>query len=126
MWHLSKRIFSISYDPRLSAMRERLLRTFGYRVKSTLSLEEAFRLILTRQFDVVLIGYTVTEHERKTLISHIRARDPHIQIIFVVAYDREDSEPLADMKSKSKPDELLRAIKVALASPRGSGKTATD
>ncbi|WP_162601750.1 response regulator [Occallatibacter savannae] len=114
LWRPSKRILSVSHDPWLMSTRERLLKTFGYTVESTLSIEEAFRFAISRQYDIVLIGHTVTEYERHTLIPYLRAHNPCAQIIFLAAYNQKDSEPLADMVTNSKPDELLKAIKEAL------------
>jgi DNA-binding NtrC family response regulator len=73
-----KRILSVSHDPSLLSTRERILRSAGFEVESTLSIDQAIKSIEMARFDLILIGHTVPILERKELIEYSRHRDPSV------------------------------------------------
>jgi CheY-like chemotaxis protein len=98
--------------------RELILRSVGYAVESTSSIEGALKRFRARHFHCVLIGYSVPERDRKRFISLIRQHNPSVPVVFVSTEGEPTEEPSADITTVNHPETLLQSVSVALQTAR--------
>jgi DNA-binding NarL/FixJ family response regulator len=112
---IQRYILNVSYDQSLLYTRELLLRSVGYVVESTSSIEDALVRFRARYFHAVLIGYTVSERDRKHFISLIRQHkhNPSVPVVFVSNNDEPIDDPSADIATANDPERLLQSVRVA-------------
>lgn len=95
--------------------RSLILRSAGYIVKSSTSIDEAVALTRDVDADLVLLCHSISKQERDAVVLAIRAsgsRDP----IYTVAPESSDfSSGLADGTLPNRPEDFLKSIKAALA-----------
>jgi DNA-binding NarL/FixJ family response regulator len=110
---MQRLILNVSYDQSLLDTRELLLRSVGYAVESTSSIEDALVRFRARHFHAVLIGYTVSERDRKHFILLIRQHNPSVPVVFVSNEDEPIDDPSADITTANDPERLLQSVSVA-------------
>ena len=91
-----------------------LLRSDGYAVESTNSIEDALMRFRARHFHVVLIGHTVFERDRKQFITLIRQHNPSVPVVFVSKEGDPIDEPSVDITTVNHPEKLLQSVSIAL------------
>jgi DNA-binding NarL/FixJ family response regulator len=112
---IQRLILNVSYDQSLLDTRELLLRSVGYSVESTSSTEDALVRFRARNFHAVLIGYSVSERDRKHFISLIRQHkhNPKVPVVFVSNEGEPIDDPSADITTTNDPERLLQSVNVA-------------
>lgn len=70
---MPKRILSVSYDEPLLMTREMLLRRQGYEVTSALGYIDAIQSCKPAQFDLLILGHSIPENDKKQLMTAFRA-----------------------------------------------------
>lgn len=68
----ARSILCVSYDRTVLESRSQALQECGYEVAGTLSIEEAFDLLLSRKFDLVIIGHRFPKSDKKSLAAEVR------------------------------------------------------
>lgn len=68
----ARSVLCVSYDRTVLESRSEALRECGYDVAGTLSIEEAFDLLLSRKFDLVIIGHRFSKSDKKSLAAEVR------------------------------------------------------
>jgi DNA-binding response OmpR family regulator len=117
------RILSVSRNPRLLVTRNDALALAGYGVASPKELDDAVILFSQQQFDAVIIGDSVEDGTRKSLITAIRDKRPDTPIVFAHAGDSDTrEEPLADMSVDVTADStpLMVALTKLLNNPQAA------
>ena len=107
-------ILSISYDESLLRTREWLLRASGFTVTSALGFTEAAAHCRNSDFDLVIVGHSIPQHDRIALVEQVR-RHNHTRILSL----RKQGEELISgvdhwVESSEGPDVLIAAVKAAL------------
>ncbi len=100
---------TVGRDPLLLHTRNEILRKYGIATVSALSIQDAFQIFQSGDFDFVLLCHSVPEAERKqliTLMRNRRASTPVITISEVSFYD----DPFADITTINDPETMLRDI----------------
>ena len=69
---MTKRILSISYDPSLLWTRRLLLEQMGFEVISAEGFTEAWEACAGKNFDLVILGHSVSPKDKEKLIGHIQ------------------------------------------------------
>ena len=110
---IQRLILNVCYDQSLLDTRELLLRSVGYAVESTSSIEDALVRFRARHFHAVLIGYTVSERDRKHFVSLIRQHNPSVPVVFVSNQNEPIDDPSADITTANDPERLLQSVSVA-------------
>ena len=104
------RILSISFDNLTGIARNVLLAHGGYAVSPATSTTRAFELLDTWRFDLVIIGDTVPEAERRLLFLEIM-RKFEVPILLM---DRGNADPMirarAHIHANASPEELMQAV----------------
>ena len=106
-------ILAIGRDPGLLHLREEVLRTGGYAVVSTHSINDAVRKITEGDFDAVILCHTLPAGQKKTLISFVRAHSPSTPCVAIHTLSFA-KDPLADLTLGSDPLALLAGLKAVL------------
>jgi DNA-binding NtrC family response regulator len=107
-------VLNVSYDQSLLNTRELILRSDGYGVESTCSIEDALMRFRARRFHCVLIGHSVWERDREKFISLIRQHNPSVPVVFVANEGEPIDDPSADITTVNDPERLLKSVSVAL------------
>src|SRR5512146_1994801 len=84
------RILSISYDPALLTSRNDLLRQAGYAVTGASNLNDALYAVESEEFDLVIVGHSLPEHERRLLVRLVRQK---VTIPLLVLSDDSSATP---------------------------------
>src|SRR5437660_1282294 len=104
------RILSISFDNLTGIARNVLLAHAGYAVSPATSTTRAFELLGTWPFDLVIIGDTVPEAERRLLFLEIKRKFE----VPVLLMDPGEADPMmrarAHIRANASPEELMRAV----------------
>jgi DNA-binding response OmpR family regulator len=118
-------ILSICLDPVMLDARNLILRSAGYTVVPALSLKEAVDRFRSGDFDLVLLGHTVTEKDQDRLACLIRASGSRIPVVSIAAPGCGSRNAFIDATVGADPDELLAGIREALLKPAGKPAAAT-
>jgi hypothetical protein len=68
------RILSVSYDPSLAATREMLFTSVGFQVSSASTIHQALQLCADKDFDLIVIGHSMSLDQRRFLVRELRLR----------------------------------------------------
>lgn len=104
-------ILSVGHDPVLLSTRNQVLSTAGYRVVGA-TVAEARRLVSQEQYDIVIVGHTLSAMERRELITEVRRCHPlHTRVL---ALNRSEQAPDCDadafFTADQGPEALLEAV----------------
>ena len=115
------RILLVEDDPRVRTATVGALEDLGYEPISCSSGEEAMRLFVTEDFDLVVSDVIMPEMTGPELVRELRQRRPDIAVLFVTGYVGEgESDDLAGHELLRKPFTVnALAHAVALALQRG-------
>ena len=116
---MSKSILSVSYDAMLLKTRSMLLKGEGYRVVSAMGFEQAVAQCKAGNFDLLILGHTVPDGDKRALIMIFRKHCPAP----VLVLRRPGQAAIADTEYHSlsdSPQRLLDLVKQILSGP---GKT---
>ena len=108
--NIMPKILSVSYDTALLSTRELILQSKGYEVTSVCSLTEGLKECKSGiRFDLFIIGHSIPNDEKETLIRAFRAnwRGP------VLAVERSGEAPVPGADSVIEPNPLLLLDSVA-------------
>src|SRR4051812_18992353 len=104
------RILSITFDNLTGLARNVMLAHAGYAVSPATSTTRAFELLATWTFDLVIIGDTVPEAERRLLFLEIKRKYD----VPIVLMDAGDVDPLirarAHIDANATPQELMKTV----------------
>ena len=106
---MAKHILSISYDDALLRTREMLLRAQGYLVTSALGRTNAIEECKKGNFDLLILGHSIPNEEKKELIGMFRNHCP--SPVLALRRHGEDTPDGAD--AHAFPDDIeifLRAV----------------
>ena len=109
-----KHVLSVSYDLTLLSTRHLLLEQDGYRVTSTDSFKNAFKQCSHNCFDLLIVGHSIPDGDKKDLIKTFRCycSAPVLSLRRV----GEETVPDADYHAfPDKPEELMQLVKTILA-----------
>jgi DNA-binding response OmpR family regulator len=73
---MPKRILSVSYDESLLKTRKMLLQRQGYEVTSALGYVDAIQSCKPPQFDLLILGHSIPDKDKKQLMKAFRAIGP--------------------------------------------------
>ena len=112
------RILLVEDDPRVRTATVGALEDLGYEPISCSSGEEAMRLFVTEDFDLVVSDVIMPEMTGPELVRELRQRRPDIAVLFVTGYVGDgESDDLAGHELLRKPftvNALANAVAVAL------------
>ncbi len=110
------RVLSASADPGLSTSRELLLRQHGYMVRTALSKAHALELLQAHNFDLLILGNSLSPDTCMELGRRFRAHNPRGRVIEIlpVAGAPPMNQPDETVASLAGPDALLRTIEAQL------------
>src|SRR2546430_694697 len=101
------RILSITFDNLTGIARNVLLAQAGYAVSPATSTTRAFELLGALRFDLVIIGDTVPEAERRLLFLEIKRKFD----VPILLMDLGEADPMirarAHIHAKASPEELM-------------------
>jgi DNA-binding response OmpR family regulator len=114
---VKKRILSLSANPELGKLRAMVLRQAGYEVLWPTSKTEADEVIRDQDFDVLLIGHSISGHTARDLAEAFRGRNPAGKIIAITASAYSMVRTDKTVRAIDGPEALLETIEEVLASP---------
>src|ERR671937_172973 len=105
-------LLSVGTDRTLLDLRTSVLRQAGYSVKTVTTAEEAYRLVMGRDFDAVIICHSLPEEERHRLMLTIRAAKPSTRVMVVDSSAYRARSELVDesMYNLDGPEQLLAHV----------------
>lgn len=107
-------ILSVDLDPLILFAREAILRSEGHIVVSAASIKEAFHQFREGDFDLMILGNTLSIHDRERLTCLIRASGSRLPIASISSGPWEQSVfPEATLQEN--PPELLAGIRRLLS-----------
>lgn len=118
---MPKRILSVSYDESLLKTREMLLQRQGYAVTSALGYIDAIQLCAPPQFDLLILGHSIPDNDKRQLMRAFRAVDPAP----ILALRRHGEVVPDDADAHVYPDDigaLLETVDTILRSDQSSTK----
>ena len=107
-------ILAVSYDESLLRSREMLLKAEGYDVVSARRWSEALERCEAANFDLVIVGHTIPEEDKRQLMAGIR-RVSTARIICLQRHPADGFVTGADFHVQADPDRLLSLIADVLA-----------
>ena len=108
------RILSLSADPELGKLRAMVLQQAGYEVTWPSSKAEADALLRQKNFDLLLIGHTISGPSSREFAETFRARNPQGKIIVIMAATYSLVKADRALRSMDGPEALLEAIEELL------------
>ena len=109
-------ILAVGKDPMVLNTRSLILRSAGYIVKSSTSIDEAAALTREVDADMVLLCHSISVQERDWVIRAIRASGSRIPIYTVSPASIDFSPSLAGGTLPNNPADFPKSIKAALNS----------
>ena len=109
-------ILAVGKDPTILSTRSLILKSAGYIVKSSTSLDEAVALTYDVDADLVLLCHSLSMEERDCVIRAIRSTGSRIPVYTVTPASFGFSHNLADGTVPNRPEDFLKSIRAALAS----------
>jgi len=107
-------VLAVGLDPWLLATHTRAWRSAGYFVVSAYSIGEAIDLFKDGDFDLVVLGKSISNDNRDRLISLIRASGSQTPVAFIGNSSR-DSDGFADSTLRSDSNTLVTRVRELLA-----------
>ena len=109
-------ILLVGKDPVVMSSRTLLLLKAGYAVREAYTLDKAKDQILSDSIDVTLLCHTVTEREKRILISLLWEKR-NFMPVFCIRSNRHESVPRTWTAVDSEPEALLQSLKSVVQSP---------
>ena len=105
-------LLSVGTDRTLLDLRTSVLRQAGYSVERATTADEAYRLIASQDFDVVILCHSLPEKDRQRLILSINAAKPRTRVMVVDSSAYRAKSELADdsMYNLDGPEQLLAHV----------------
>jgi hypothetical protein len=107
-------VLGVGLDSRLLATHTSVWRSAGYFVESADSIGEAIDLFNGGDFDLVVLGDSISIDSRERLTRLIRASGSQTPVVFIGNPSR-DSDWFADSTLKSESNSLLKGLRGLLA-----------
>ncbi|HKU28443.1 MAG TPA: hypothetical protein VJQ54_23445, partial [Candidatus Sulfotelmatobacter sp.] len=107
-------ILNVGNDAALLRSRTLLLQSRAYTVVSAYSIDDAMSRFREGDFDLVVLCHSIAPDETKQLICRVRDSGSATPVICVAAFSQSHPDPFATLTIGNSPDELFRAIDVAL------------
>jgi CheY-like chemotaxis protein len=107
-------LLAVGLDSSLLATQKIAWQSAGYFVTTTTSIREALLQVNQGDFDIVLLGHSISAESRERLTFLIRASGSHIPVVCVVN-SAGDSDKFADAIIPNEPDHLMHEIGKLLA-----------
>jgi DNA-binding response OmpR family regulator len=107
-------ILSVSYDGKLLIARHRLLERAGYTVSSALGLKEAIAVCKSAPIDLLILGHTIPDGDKKTLIEALN-KCSAASVLSIWHHDRQLVDGINYVVFSDNSDELLRSVAAILA-----------
>ena len=107
-------VLSVGYDRNLMLSRSLLLRNSGYEVTEAYSRHLAMAMVRSEGFDLLLICHTVSDNEKRALISAVRKQLLLIPILCMSESDFLPAPLEGSTMVSNAPVELLAAIDSAV------------
>jgi len=107
---MKRRILSLSADPELGKLRAMVLRQAGYEVIWPSRKGEADAQVREKNFDVLLIGHTISDQSSREFAEIFRANNPNGKIIVIMAATYSLVKADRTVRSIDGPEALLEAI----------------
>ena len=106
------RVLSISRNVRLLLSRNHVLALAGFSVITPKEPEQAAALAAQQRVDAVIIGHSIVEPQRSSIITDVRRVCPNCLIGFVFVAPELQAEPLADfsLDVTNGPEPLITAL----------------
>ena len=117
-----KLILAVGKDPPLFESRCSTLRNAGYIVDSEYSVKDAIERFKHGDFDLVLVGHSMSARDRNRLAHLIRAFGSHTPIVSVASLHAHVPDAFADAMVEDAPEKLLNGIEDALLKGRRFNK----
>lgn len=118
-------ILNVGHDPTLLSTRHKVLRSAGYIVESTCSIEYAFNRLRDGDFDLVVMCHSLLETVRMGLTRCLRDAGLSVPLISVGTTNKPGLDQFADVNSSSAPRELLHNIEAFLQPGKLASRKAT-
>jgi DNA-binding NtrC family response regulator len=77
----SPRILSVDFDPSVLSSRNAILERAGYTVISARKTQEFRDLLQRGQFDLALLGTSISMPEKKVICSEVKKKNPQVWIV---------------------------------------------
>jgi|SRR5947209_19119895 len=118
---MKTRVLSLSANPELGKLRAMVLRHAGYDVVWSPTRKEAEQLIRDQDFDVLLIGHSISGDTARELAEAFRGGNPKGKVIAITASAYIMVRTDKTVRAIDGPEALLEAIEEVLESPPTSG-----
>ncbi len=112
---MKRRILSLSADPELGKLRAMVLRQAGYEVLWPSSKAEADAVLREKNFDVLVIGHTISSASSREFAATFRARNPEGKILVIMKTSYGLVKADKTVRSIDGPEALLEAIEELFA-----------
>jgi hypothetical protein len=106
-------VLAVGLDPWLLATQTRVWRAAGYIVVSADSIGEAVDLFNDGDFDLVVLGDSVSIENRETITSLIRASGSRTPVV-PMGNTSTNSDPFADSTTKDDSNSLVKGLRELL------------
>jgi CheY-like chemotaxis protein len=106
------RILHVGYDDALIAMRSRVLRSAGYAVEESGSVNNAIYLVESDLIDAVLICHTIPKSEQQLLVTAVKSKRRLLPLLCLRAYSYESTIEGCTVV-ENEPVALLNAVRLA-------------
>lgn len=106
-------VLAVGLDPWLLATQTRVWRAAGYFVVSADSIGEAVDLFNDGDFDLVVLGDSVSIENRETITSLIRASGSRTPVV-PMGNTSTNSDPFADSTTKDDSNSLVKGLRELL------------
>jgi len=112
---MKRRILSLSADPELGKLRAMVLQQAGYAVVWPSSKAEADALLRENNFDVLVMGHTISGQSSREFAEIFRANNPNGKIVVIMAATYSLVKADRTVRSIDGPEALLGAIEELLS-----------
>jgi DNA-binding response OmpR family regulator len=113
-------VLAVGQDRLLLETRSQVLRSAGYSVVSTLSIDQALKQFRAGDFDIVILCHSISLHDRELLTNAMRAHRAKTPVV-VVTSGFNAMDPFADAIVENEPAILLQELpKVLRNNPENS------
>ena len=102
-------VLCVGHQRQLLALRNTILRSEGYRVIETYTVEEAVEIFYSTDVDIVVICHSIPTQSRKRLVTVMKQARPLIPVIALQAYDLITEADLS-IDHLAGPEALVEAL----------------
>ena len=100
---------SVGSDPLVLGTRNQVLRSDGHTVVSAISADDALKVFLAGDFDLVILCHSIPERDRESLTNAIHNRSPKTPVV-LVAQRVGEQDRFADATIENDPARLLEQL----------------